>query len=128
MDKDLWATGLAKRKAVLGDAYVDKAIAAATEFNAPFQDILNEFCWGKIWGDERIDMKTRSLINVGMIAALNRMDEWELHFRGAIKNGATRDELQSVLHQISIYCGMPAGVACFRIANRVLAELDATSP
>lgn len=128
MDKDLWQTGLAKRKAVLGDAYVDKAMAAATDFNAPFQDILNEFCWGKIWGDERIDMKTRSLINVGMIAALNRMDEWELHFRGAITNGATREELQSVLHQISIYCGMPAGVACFRIANRVLAELDAKSP
>lgn len=125
MDKDLWATGLAKRKAVLGDAYVDKAMAAATDFNAPFQDILNEFCWGKIWGDERIDMKTRSLINLGMIAALNRMDEWELHFRGAIKNGATRAELQSVLHQISIYCGMPAGVACFRVANRVLSELDA---
>jgi 4-carboxymuconolactone decarboxylase len=125
MDKDLWDLGLAKRKAVLGDAYVDKALANSTEFNKPFQDILNEFCWGKVWGDERIPMRTRSLINVGMLAALGRMEEWELHFRGAITNGCTRDELQSVLHQIAIYCGMPAGVACFKIANRVFAELDA---
>ena len=125
MDKKLWETGLAKRKAVLGDAYVDKAMKAATEFNAPFQDILNEFCWGKIWGDERIPMKYRSLINIAMIASLGRMEEFELHFKGAITNGCSRDELQSVLHQVAIYAGMPAGVACFKIANRVFAEIDA---
>jgi 4-carboxymuconolactone decarboxylase len=125
MDKKLWETGVAKRKAVLGDAYVDKAMSNATEFNGPFQDMLNEFCWGKVWGDDRLAMKTHSLLNVGMLAALGRMEEWELHFRGAITNGCTRDELQAVLHQIAIYCGFPAGVACFKIANRVFAEIDA---
>ncbi len=124
MDKALWEKGLAKRKAVLGAEYVDKSMASATEFNKPFQDMLNEFCWGNIWGDERIPPKTRSMMNLTMIAALNRMEEWELHFRGAIRNGVTKDEMQAVLHQIAIYCGMPAGVECFRIARHVYAELE----
>ena len=124
MDKNLWDKGLAKRKAVLGADYVDKSMASATEFNKPFQDMLNEYCWGNIWGDERIPLKTRSMMNLTMIAALNRMEEWELHFRGAIRNGVTKDEMQAILHQIAIYCGMPAGVECFRIARHVYAELD----
>jgi 4-carboxymuconolactone decarboxylase len=124
MDKALWDKGLAKRKAVLGAEYVDKSMASATAFNKPFQDMLNEFCWGTVWGDERIPPKTRSMMNLTMIAALNRMEEWELHFRGAIRNGVTQDEMQSILHQIAIYCGMPAGVECFRIARHVYAELE----
>ena len=124
MDKNLWDKGLAKRKAVLGADYVDKSMASATEFNKPFQDMLNEYCWGNIWGDERIPLKTRSMMNLTMIAALNRMEEWELHFRGAIRNGVTKDEMQAILHQIAMYCGMPAGVECFRIARHVYAELD----
>jgi 4-carboxymuconolactone decarboxylase len=124
MDKKIWETGLAKRKAVLGAEYVDKAYASADDFNKPFQDMLTEYCWGNIWGDERIPAKTRSMINLGMIAALNRMEEWELHLRGALRNGVTRDEIQSILHQISVYAGMPAGVECFRIARRVFAEID----
>jgi 4-carboxymuconolactone decarboxylase len=103
---------------------VDKSMASATEFNKPFQDMLNEFCWGGIWGDERIPAKTRSMMNLTMIAALNRMEEWELHFKGAIRNGVTQDEMQAILHQIAIYCGMPTGVECFRIARKVYAETD----
>ncbi len=86
--------------------------------------MLTDFCWGFGWGDETLDPKTRSLLNLTMIAALNRMHEWELHFRGAITNGCSRGELRAVLHQIAIYCGIPAGVECFRIANRVFKELD----
>jgi 4-carboxymuconolactone decarboxylase len=125
MDRKIWETGLAKRKQVLGEEYVDRAMRSADDFNRPFQDILNEHCWGTVWGDERIPMKTRSMINLGLIAGVNRMEEWELHLRGAIRNGVTRDEIQSILHQIAMYAGMPAGVACFRIARKVFAEIDA---
>ena len=124
MDKERFERGVEKRKAVLGADYVDKTLAAADDFSRPFQEMMTEFCWGFGWGDDTLDPKTRSMLNLTMIAALNRMHEWELHFRGAITNGVTRDELRAVLHQISIYCGIPAGVECFRIAKRVLAEID----
>ncbi len=124
MDKERFERGLAKRKAVLGDAYVEKSLANATEFSRDFQEILTEFCWGAAWGDETLDLKTRSIINVSMIAALNRMHEWELHFKGAITNGVTRDELKAIINQIAIYCGVPVAVECHRIANRVFAEMD----
>ena len=125
MDKTRFEAGLAKRKAVLGADYVDTALAQADDFSRPFQEMMTEFCWGFGWGDETLDPKTRSMLNLTMIAALNRMHEWELHLRGAVKNGVTRAELRAVLHQIAIYAGIPAGVECFRIAKRVLAELDA---
>jgi len=124
MDKERFELGVEKRKAVLGADYVDKALAGADDFSRPFQEMMTEFCWGFGWGDDTLDPKTRSMLNLTMIAALNRMHEWELHFRGAITNGVTRQELRAVLHQISIYCGIPAGVECFRIAKRVLAEID----
>ncbi|MCG8597623.1 MAG: carboxymuconolactone decarboxylase family protein [Kiloniellales bacterium] len=124
MDKERFERGVARRKAVLGADYVDRTLAAADDFSRPFQEMMTEFCWGFGWGDDTLDPKTRSMLNLTMIAALNRMHEWELHFRGAITNGVTRDELRAVLHQISIYCGIPAGVECFRIAKRVLAEID----
>ena len=124
MSNERYETGLAKRKATLGAAYVEKALAEADEFQRPFQDFVTEYCWGFGWGDERLDARTRSMLNLTMIAALNRMEEWELHLRGAVRNGVTRDELQAVLHQIAIYCGIPTGVACFRIAKRVFAEAD----
>jgi 4-carboxymuconolactone decarboxylase len=124
MDKKRFDRGLAKRKATLGADYVERSLAQADDFNRPFQEIVTEFCWGFGWGDERLDAKTRSMLNLTMIAALNRMHEWELHFRGALRNGVTRDELQAILHQIAIYCGIPAGVECFRIAKRVLAETE----
>ena len=124
MDKERFERGVEKRKAVLGADYVEKTLAGADDFSRPFQEMMTEFCWGFGWGDDTLDPKTRSMLNLTMIAALNRMHEWELHFRGAITNGVTREELRAVLHQISIYCGIPAGVECFRIARRVLAEID----
>ena len=125
MDKERFEAGLAKRKAVLGEAYVEKSLAQADDFNRPFQELVTEYCWGFAWGDERLDPKTRSLLNLSMIAALNRMHEWELHLKGAIKNGVSKDEIQAVLHQVTIYCGVPVGVECFRIARKVFAEQDA---
>jgi 4-carboxymuconolactone decarboxylase len=125
MDRERFEKGVARRKAVLGDAYVQKALDEADDFTRPFQEMMTEFCWGFGWGDESIEPKTRSMMNLTMIAALNRMHEWELHFKGAIRNGVTQTELRAIIHQISIYCGVPAGVECFRIAKRVLAEEEA---
>ncbi len=124
MDRERFDKGLTKRKAVLGDDYVDKTLAAADDFNRPFQEMLTEYCWGFAWGDETLDPKTRSMLNLAMIAALNRMHEWELHLRGAIRNGVSKEEIQAILHQVAIYCGVPVGVECFRIAKRVFAEQE----
>ncbi len=124
MDTERFESGLAARKAVLGDDYVNKALEGADDFNRDFQELITEYCWGTCWGDATLDKRQRSLLNLGMIAALNRMHEWELHFRGAIVNGLTRDELKAILTQIAVYCGIPTGVECFRIARKVLAEID----
>jgi len=124
MDQDRYDRGLAKRKAVLGADYVEKNLAAASPFAKDFQNLLTEYCWGAAWGDETLDMKTRSIINVAMIAALNRMHEWEIHFKGALTNGVTEDELKAIINQIAIYCGVPVGVECHRIAKKVFAERD----
>ncbi len=127
MDKDRFEAGLAKRKQVLGEEYVENALHQADDFSRPFQELLTEFCWGACWGDERIEPKTRSMMKLTMIAALNRMHEWELHLRGAVRNGVTRDEIQAILHIIAAYCGFPTAVECLRITKRVFAELDAES-
>ena len=124
MDKERFERGLAARKSVLGEEYVEKALAKADDFNREFQEQLTEFCWGSCWGNDALDKRQRSLLNLGMIAALNRMTEWETHFRGAIKNGLTIEELKAILLQISVYCGVPTGVECFRIAKKVFAELE----
>ena len=123
MDKERFEKGLEKRKSVLGAEYVERSLAQADEFNRPFQELVTEYCWGFAWGDERLDPKLRSMLNLAMIAALNRMHEWELHLKGALKNGVTKDEIQAILHQVTIYCGVPVGVECFRIAKRVFADL-----
>jgi 4-carboxymuconolactone decarboxylase len=124
MDKERFEIGLAKRKAVLGEDYVNRSLNAADDFNREFQELVTEYCWGTCWGDETLTPKQRSTLNLGMIAAMNRMHEWELHFRGALVNGLTRAELKAVLTQIAVYCGIPVGVECFRIAKRVFAEMD----
>ncbi len=122
MDKERFGLGLARRKATLGAEYVDNSLAAADDFNRPFQEMMTEWCWGFGWGDEAIEPKTRSMMNLTMIAALGRMHEWELHLNGAITNGVSKDELRAIIHVIAIYCGVPAGVECFRIARKVFAE------
>ncbi len=125
MDKERFDRGLVERKAVLGADYVEKALASADDFNKEFQEIVTEFAWGLCWGDDTLDRRQRSMLNLGMLAALGRMHEFELHFRGALTNGLGRDELKAILTQITAYCGVPAGVECFRIARKVLAEIDA---
>ena len=124
MPTDRYTRGLAARKAVLGEEYVTRNLAAADDFNREFQELVTEFCWGGAWANEALTHRERSMINLGILAALNRMDEFEIHFRGAITNGLTRPELETILHQIAIYAGIPAGVSSFRVANRVLAEID----
>lgn len=127
MDDKLFETGLQQRKGTLGADYVDRVIRGADEFNRPFQEAMTAWCWGFGWGDDAIPARTRSMINLPMLAALNRMEEFELHFRGAIRNGVSREELRALLHVIAIYCGVPAAVSSFRIANRVFAETDGKS-
>ena len=126
MDKALYEAGLAARKAVLGEQYVDNAINNADDFNRDFQALVTEYCWGVCWGNDVLSRKQRSLLNLGMLAALGRSHEFELHFRGALQNGCTPEELRETLTQITIYCGVPAGVESFRIARRVLAEWRGT--
>ena len=124
MDKERFEKGLAVRSDVLGADYVKNTMENASEFSRDFQELLTEYCWGAAWGDDTLDRNTRSMLNVTMIAALNRMHEWELHFRGAMVNGVSRDELKAILNQIAIYCGVPVAVECHRIAKKVFAELD----
>jgi 4-carboxymuconolactone decarboxylase len=122
MNKDFFEKGLAKRKATLGDEYVEKNLAAADDFTMPFQKAMTAWCWGFGWGDESIDVKTRSMMNLSMIAALGKMHEWELHLKGALTNGVTKEEIRATIHIIGIYCGVPQAVECFRIARKVLEE------
>ena len=124
MDKVLHDKGLAMRKTVLGEAYVNASLATADTFNAPFQEILNEYCWGMVWTDERLPKKTRSMLNLVMLACLGRMHEWELHLKGALRNGVSKEEIQAILHQIAVYAGVPLAVECFRAARKVFAELE----
>lgn len=125
MDNDLQKAGETVRRTVLGDDYVDRAIGNADDFSRPFQEILNEYCWGTCWTDEALDLKQRSLLNLGMLAALGRMHEFGVHFRGAMRNGLSDDELRAALIQISVYCGIPAGVESFRVARSVRDEIKA---
>jgi len=125
MDKKLMDDGLKVRREVLGDEYVDRSMKNADAFNKPFQEIVSEYCWGLCWTDETLTRRERSILNLGMIAALGKMHEFELHFRGALRNGLTPDELRAVLTQIAVYCGIPVGVDCFRAAKKVLSEEQA---
>jgi len=116
--------GLEIRKAVLGEAYVNNALKNVDDFNQPFQELLNEYCWGTVWGREELPRKTRSMLNIAMISILNRPHELRAHLKGALTNGVTREEIREILMQVAIYGGMPAAVDSFRIAREVFAELD----
>src|SRR5882672_1477557 len=116
MDKATYDRGLKIRKSVLGDEFVDKAIASADDFNRPMQDLTTEYCWGYVWGRDGLSHKTRSFLNLAI--------ELKTHVRGALTNGATREEIREVFMQVAIYCGVPAGVDAFRNAREVFAELD----
>jgi 4-carboxymuconolactone decarboxylase len=124
MDKKMHDKGLEVRKAVLGEAYVNNALKNVDDFNRPFQEMLNEYCWGTVWGREELPRKTRSMLNIAMIAILNRQHEVRAHLKGALTNGVTREEIREILMQVAIYGGMPAAVDSFRIAREVFSEID----
>lgn len=125
MDKKMYDRGLEVRTAVLGKEYVDSAMKNVDDFNQPLQDLLNEYCWGSVWGREGLPRKTRSMLNLAMIAILNRPHELKAHIRGALTNGVTKAEISEIFLQVAIYGGMPAGVDAFRTAREVFAQLDA---
>ena len=114
--------GLEKRKETLGAKYVEENLASADDFTRPFQEAMTEWCWGFGWGDETIDKKTRSMMNLAMLGALGKMHEWEVHCKGAINNGVSVEEIRAIIHVIGIYCGVPQSVECFRSARKVLNE------
>ena len=124
MDKKMHDKGLEVRKAVLGEAYVNNALKTVDDFNRPFQEMLNEYCWGTVWGREELPRKTRSMLNIAMIAILTRQHEFRAHRKGALTNGVSRDEIREILMQVAIYGGMPAAVDSFRIAREVFADID----
>ncbi len=125
MTDDLFEKGLEIRRAVVGSAYVDKSLAEADDFTRPLQELVTKYCWGEVWGREGLARRDRSLLNLGMIAALNRPHELKLHVRGALNNGLTRDEIREVFLQVAIYCGVPASLDSFRVAREVFVEEDA---
>jgi 4-carboxymuconolactone decarboxylase len=127
MSNSLYDKGLEVRKAVLGAEYVETSIKNADDFNRPLQELVTEYCWGAVWTREGLPRKTRSMLNIAMLATLNRPHELELHLRGALRNGCTKDEIREILLQVAIYAGVPAGVDSFRIARKVFAE-DAAKP
>jgi 4-carboxymuconolactone decarboxylase len=126
MNDDTYEKGLAIRKEVLGEDYVTASLAKADDFNADFQRLVTEYCWGAGWGREgALSRRDRSLMNIVLLGALNRGEEFKLHVRGALRNGVTREEIREALIHLSIYAGIPAGVEGFRLARAVLAEVDA---
>jgi 4-carboxymuconolactone decarboxylase len=124
MNDDLFNRGLEIRKAVLGAEFVEKSIAAADDFNMPMQRLTTEYCWGAVWGREELPKKTRSMLNLAMLSALNRPHELKMHVGGALRNGVTKSEIREVLLQVAIYCGIPAGVDSFRVAKEAIAEFE----
>jgi 4-carboxymuconolactone decarboxylase len=121
---DMFERGLEIRKSVLGKEFVEKSISSADDFNRPMQELVTEYCWGAVWGREGLSKKTRSMLNLAMLSALNRPHELRMHLAGALRNGVTREEIREVLLQVAIYCGVPAGVDAFRNAREVFAEID----
>lgn len=117
---ELQAAGLVTRREVLGDNHVDRSLAEVTDFTRPLQELIAEFCWGTVWGREGLDRRTRSLLNLGILTALNRPHELELHVRGALNNGCTVDEIRETLLQTAVYCGIPAAVDAFRVAKSII--------
>jgi 4-carboxymuconolactone decarboxylase len=125
MNQDLYDTGLATRRKVLGDAYGDASLAAVTDFSRDIQDYVTQYCWGDVWNRPGLSLQERSLINLAMITALNRPHEFKAHVRGALNNGVTRDQIREVLMQAAFYCGGPAALESFRLAAEVFAQLEA---
>jgi 4-carboxymuconolactone decarboxylase len=123
MNKESFEKGLKTRREVLGAEYVDNSLKNADAFNMPMQELVTEYCWNEIWNRPGLDRRTRSIINLSMITALNRPHELKLHVKGAINNGLSKEEIQEVFLQAAIYCGVPAAIDSFRVAKEVFAEM-----
>ena len=124
MDHDQYERGMQTRREVLGSAHVDRSLATADELTSPLQDLVVEYGWGAIWTREGLDRRTRSLINIGMLTALNRPHELQVHLKGAVNNGCTRDEIVEAVLQTAVYCGMPAALDTMRHVKALFDELD----
>lgn len=124
-ENELFGKGFHNRKAVLGSAHVQRSWEAADEFNRPVQRLVTEFCWGEIWGDETLPFKTRSMLNIAMLTAMNQHHELSVHVKGALTNGVSKEEIRAVLLQALVYCGAPAALAAFRTASAAIKEWDA---
>jgi 4-carboxymuconolactone decarboxylase len=122
--QDRFDRGLKLRKQVLGADYVERSMASADEFSRPMQELSTEYCWGYVWTRPGLSLRDRSLVNIGMISALNRPHELKLHVKAALTNGLTREEIREVLLQVAVYCGVPAGIDSVRIAREAFAEVD----
>ncbi|TXD70503.1 4-carboxymuconolactone decarboxylase [Mitsuaria sp. TWR114] len=122
---ELFEQGLQTRREVLGDAYVDAALQNATDFTIDMQELVTQYCWGDVWNRPGLDRRSRSLLNLAMLTALNRPHELKIHVRGALNNGLTREEIKEVFLQTAIYCGVPAAIDAFRVAAEVFKEMDA---
>ncbi len=125
MSTEMFDKGLDMRKRVLGAEYVEKSLAAADEYTRPLQELVTEYCWGAVWTRTGLEPKIRSMLNIGMLTALNRPHELKVHINGALTNGCTREEIIEVLLQTAVYCGMPAALESTRIAREVFREKDA---
>ena len=120
MASDQYERGLKCRKEVLGDAYVEASLNKADDFNRDFQEMVTEYCWGGTWGRGVLSKRDRSILNLGMLAGLGKSHEFKLHFKGAITNGLSMEDLREILIQIGVYCGIPAGIEAYRLAREVL--------
>ena len=120
--KERYDSGLKTRSEVLGKSYVEKSQAAVDDFNREFTEMLNTYCWNDVWNRPGLDRKTRSMLNLAMLAALNKEHELKLHINGALNNGLSKDQIKEVFLQVAIYCGVPAAVVCFRCAREVFKE------
>jgi 4-carboxymuconolactone decarboxylase len=125
MNQDLYDAGIAMRRKVLGDAHVDASLTAATEFSQDIQDYVTQNCWGDIWNRPGLTLQERSMLNLGLMAAMNRGHEFKVHVRGAVNNGVTKDQIKEVLMQVGFYAGGPAALEAFRLAAEVLTSMDA---
>ncbi|MDE3136003.1 MAG: 4-carboxymuconolactone decarboxylase [Acidobacteriota bacterium] len=126
-ERERYEQGISTRRAVLGDAHVDRAVKTSNDFNREFQDLITRYAWGEIWTRPGLARRERSLITLAMMVALGREEEFRLHLRASFRNGVTREEIREVLLQTAIYCGVPAANSAFRMAQQVFAEMDASS-
>ena len=124
MNDELYEKGLEIRKSVIGADHVKKSLASADDFNMPMQRLVTEYCWGAVWGREELPKKTRSMLNIAMLAVLNRPNEFKLHVRGAIRNGVSKDEIREILLQVAIYAGVPAANSAIAVAKNVYETIE----